>query len=129
MFVDVDFPDLIERKRQTVLSTPQLLGAFTGVRGEVGAGVGAPAKPIVFQSDQYVQIGRDLRDLAALKQGLQAAVGDEDLGACEFLFLAEVSITYMDTEAADEVIRWASTVGDGGECGLPELSWRGAISR
>ncbi|KAJ4307068.1 tRNA methyltransferase ppm2 [Collariella sp. IMI 366227] len=105
-FVDVDFPDLIERKRQTVLGTPELLGMLTGVK-EAGKGL---VKPVVFESDKYVQIGCDLRDLKTLQQGLAAAVGD--FAECEFIFVAEVSITYMETEGADGVIQWASTVGD-----------------
>ncbi|KAL2147916.1 hypothetical protein VTI28DRAFT_3394 [Corynascus sepedonium] len=104
-FVDVDFPDLIAKKRQTVLGTPELAGAFTGVKES-----SALVAPIVFESEQYVQIGCDLRDLDTLQKGLAAAVGD--LSECEFIFVAEVSITYMEREGADEVIRWASTVGN-----------------
>ncbi|KAK3293322.1 uncharacterized protein B0H64DRAFT_210325 [Chaetomium fimeti] len=103
-FVDVDFPDLIERKRQTVIGTPELVGMFTGVKEAAGL-----AAPVVFESEQYVQIGCDLRELGTLRQGLAAAVGDFE--ECEFIFVAEVSITYMEREGADEVIRWASTVG------------------
>lgn len=104
--MDVDFPDLIERKRKTVLGTPELVGAFTGVREAVEV-----VKPVVFQSDQYVQIGCNLRDLKTLRQGLDRVLGD--FAQCEFIFVAEVSITYMEREGADEVIRWASTLGDG----------------
>lgn len=89
-----------------MLSTPELLGAFTGLREAEKL-----AKPVVFESDQYVQIGCDLRELETLRQGLVSAVGD--FAECEFIFVAEVSITYMETQGADEVIRWASTVGDG----------------
>jgi tRNA wybutosine-synthesizing protein 4 len=89
-----------------VVGTPELLEMLTGVREKVGL-----AKPVVFESDRYVQIGCDLRDLKTLQQGLAAAVGD--FAECEFIFVAEVSITYMETEGADEVIRWASTVGAG----------------
>ena len=118
-FVDVDFPDLIERKRQTVLGTPELLEMLTGVKETEGL-----PKPIVLESDRYVQIGCDLRDLKTLQQGLAAAVGD--FAECEFIFVAEVSITYMETEGADEVIRWASTVGDGQflSAALYPLTWR-----
>ncbi len=105
-FVDVDFPDLIERKRRTVDSTPELLGMLTGVRERA-----ALVKPVVFDSDQYVQIGCDLRQPNTLQQGLAATVGD--FAECEFIFVAEVSITYMETEGADGVIQWASTLGDG----------------
>ncbi len=104
-FVDVDFPDLIERKKGTVLGTPELVGMLDGVRTE------GLAAPLVLESEQYVQIGCDLRDLKTLQRGLEAAVGD--LAECEFLFVAEVSITYMEREGADKVIRWASTVGNG----------------
>jgi tRNA wybutosine-synthesizing protein 4 len=104
--VDVDFPDLIERKRQTVLGTPELLGMLTGVREKEGL-----VMPVVLESDRYVQIGCDLRDLKTLQAGLAAAVGD--FAECEFIFVAEVSITYMETEGADAVIQWASRVGNG----------------
>ncbi|KAL1842599.1 hypothetical protein VTJ49DRAFT_4779 [Mycothermus thermophilus] len=105
-FVDVDFPDLIARKRETVLNTPELLGPLTGVKESV-----APGGAVVLESDQYVQIGCDLRDLETLRRGLQVAAGGA-FEECQFLFVAEVSITYMETAAADEVIRFASTVGD-----------------
>lgn len=172
-FVDVDFPDLIERKKRTVLETPELVGMLRGVEVPVfesapvtvtkgaGEGVGegvatatatateskteskttteVPSTPttkpkktpktkdkskaarapapttaptgIVLTSDQYVQIGCDLRDLSTLQASLTKAVGG-DLSACTFLFVAEVSITYMETPGADAVIQWASTLGD-----------------
>lgn len=89
-----------------MLGTPELLRTFTGVKDD-----SALTTPIAFESEQYVQIGCDLRDLKTLEKGLEAAVGD--LSECDFIFVAEVSITYMEREAADEVIRWASTVGNG----------------
>ncbi|KAK4164974.1 tRNA wybutosine-synthesizing protein 4 [Cladorrhinum sp. PSN259] len=68
---------------------------------------------IVFESDEYVQIGCDLRNLGTLQKSLEEAVGGKDLMACcEFVFVAEVSITYMEMEGADGVIKWASSVGD-----------------
>ncbi|KAK3683685.1 hypothetical protein B0T22DRAFT_383634 [Podospora appendiculata] len=125
VFVDVDFPDLMERKRQTVLSTPELLGAFTGVRPRAATestptseSNGTPqakaattsASPVVFESDQYVQIGCDLRDLKTLREALEKVLGD--VAGCSFLFVAEVSITYMETPAADKVIEFAASLGD-----------------
>ncbi|KAJ4390523.1 tRNA methyltransferase ppm2, partial [Neurospora sp. IMI 360204] len=53
----------------------------------------------------------DLRDLSTLQASLTKAVGG-DLSSCTFLFVAEVSITYMETPGADAVIEWASTLGD-----------------
>ncbi|KAK3315207.1 methyltransferase-like protein [Apodospora peruviana] len=109
-FLDVDFPDLIERKRQTVLSTPELLGAFTGVEERPQQSPLGPSSGAVFESDQYAQIGCDLRELKTLQGALTKTLGDVD--ECSFLFVAEVSITYMETEGADNVIQWASTLGD-----------------
>jgi hypothetical protein len=100
----VDFPDLIERKRQTVEATAELKGAFTGVKPVTDL-----KAPIVFESDQYVQIGCDLRQLETLRKALESVT---DVENCSFLFVAEVSITYMETEGADGVIKWASSFGD-----------------
>lgn len=103
-FVDVDFPDLIERKRQTVEATPELKGMLGWPREP-----GELAPPLVFESNEYVQIGCDLRDLKTLREGLEMVV---DLENCSFLFVAEVSITYMETDGADKVIEWASSQRD-----------------
>ncbi|KAK0635117.1 hypothetical protein B0T17DRAFT_586727 [Bombardia bombarda] len=107
VFVDVDFPDLIERKRQTVVGTPELLGAFTGV---ATAATEELPPNVVFRSDQYVQVGCDLRQLGTLRAALVSVLGD--LSECVFLFVAEVSITYMETEGADGVVEWAAGLGD-----------------
>ncbi|KAK4144068.1 S-adenosyl-L-methionine-dependent methyltransferase [Dichotomopilus funicola] len=110
-FVDVDFPDLIERKRRTVLATPELLGMLTGVKGaDFKDGAADLPKPVVFDSNQYAQIGCDLRELTTLWKGLEAMAGS--LEECEFIFVAEVSITYMEREGADQVISWASGIGN-----------------
>jgi tRNA wybutosine-synthesizing protein 4 len=62
---------------------------------------------VLLRSDQYIQVGCDLRDLSRLSAVLASAVDVLDLRKCEILFTAEVSITYMDTDAADDLIRWA----------------------
>lgn len=105
-FVDVDFPELMVRKRGVVLATPELSGVLSGVRDQEGL-----AAPVLLESDRYVQIGCDLRELGTLQKGLEAVLGDTR--KWEFLFVAEVSITYMETEGADGVIRWASGLGKG----------------
>lgn len=103
-FVDVDFPDLMRKKCRVVQETPELLALLSGVGSTTGQG------HLVFQSDQYVQIGCDLRDLSSIEQSLSTLLSLPD---SEFLFVAEVSITYMETEAADSVIKWASSLGHG----------------
>ncbi|KAH6708041.1 leucine carboxyl methyltransferase [Verticillium dahliae] len=80
MFVDVDFPDLMERKRNIVLAHPELSSLL------------GSSCPSVLQDCLSKVTGADTLDVS-------------------FLFVAEVSITYLETRAADEVIRWASSIG------------------
>lgn len=102
-FVDVDYPDLIQNKRSIVLETPELK-ALLGDNFEAGNG---DPDGIVLQSCNYSQVACDLREPDSLRRALARLV---DLSSCEILFVAEVSITYMDTESADNLIQWASTL-------------------
>lgn len=102
-FIDIDFPDLIEKKCRVVQETPELNSLLTGLKTNVG-------NHVQLQSDQYVEIGCDLRRISDIEQALSTVV---DIADCEFMFVAEVSITYMETEGADAVIEWASTLGQG----------------
>ena len=55
-------------------------------------------------------VGCDLRDL----EQLECALSEElELSKCTFLLTAEVSVTYMDVEAADALIAWAVKLKDG----------------
>lgn len=105
LFVDVDFPDLMEKKRRVVLATPELLRLLGSYE------LGDDTSPVLLSSARYCQVGCDLRQLALLKSTLSGLVGGAT-EAATFLFVAEVSITYLETRAADDVIRWASTLGD-----------------
>ncbi|KAI8154665.1 tRNA wybutosine-synthesizing protein 4 [Colletotrichum sp. SAR 10_70] len=110
-FIDVDYPDLIQKKRRIVLDTPELhalLGTW-----EVN-----DKSPIVLQSQKYCQIACDLRQLSALENALSKLF---DLSATEFFFVAEVSITYMDTEGADGVINWAGSLQHAEFCLLEQI--------
>jgi tRNA wybutosine-synthesizing protein 4 len=102
-FIDVDFPDLMKRKQQTVLSTEELRDPLTDLETRDDS-------PVLLTSKEYVQIGVDLRRTDILQASLASVV---DISNCCFLFVAEVSITYMETEGADNVIQWAQTLGDG----------------
>lgn len=105
LFIDIDYPDLIQKKRAVVLQTPELrdlLGDdFTVGEGKDG---------VLLRSNKYCQLGCDLRQLDNLRNVLKTVV---DLPECAILFVAEVSITYMDTLSTDSLIQWASTVGRG----------------
>ena len=102
-FVDIDFPDLMVKKRKIVQETPELQSPLSGLKT-------TSEGHLMLQSDQYTQIGCDLRDLVNIEETLAQLVSLPD---SEFLFVAEVSITYMETEAADSVIKWAGSLGQG----------------
>lgn len=105
VFVDVDFPDLIRKKRHVVLNTPELASHLTGLQA-----VRDEQDVFPLRSDRYYQIGCDLRHTVVLEEALASIL---DLRDCLLMFVAEVSITYMETETADALIQWASSVAPG----------------
>ncbi|KAG9496976.1 tRNA methyltransferase ppm2 [Fusarium musae] len=108
LFIDVDYPDLMLKKRAIVLGTPQLhelLGGSPTISEKV-------TDQILLRSDKYCQIGCDLRELESLQNCFESFL---NLNECSVLFVAEVSITYMDTFSADALVRWASSMGQGKE--------------
>lgn len=109
--MDVDFPDLIRSKRQVILNTPELLAHLSGVKTQ------SMHPDVLLHSDRYTQIGVDLRNIATLENALASVF---DLQDCHFLFVAEVSITYMETSAADALIHWAASLGQAAEFCLLE---------
>ncbi|KAF7560725.1 hypothetical protein G7046_g3430 [Stylonectria norvegica] len=106
VFVDVDYPDLMRKKRAIVLATPQLrdlLGSAPFISDN-------DTEPILLRSDKYCQLGCDLRQLDVFRQTLESFL---PLSECSVLFVAEVSVTYMDTPSVDSLIKWASAIGKG----------------
>lgn len=104
--MDVDFPDLARRKRQVILETPELVSHLAQVQTEQYE----LYPDLLLRSECYHLVGCDLRRSAALQQALSSIL---DPSECIFLFVAEVSITYMDTTSADALIQWASSLGQG----------------
>lgn len=64
----------------------------------------------VMHSEQYYAAGCDLRDLQSLDLAIRS-LGNID--AALVLCIAEVSMTYMEPDAADALIAWASTLSAG----------------
>lgn len=85
-FIDIDFPDLMVKKRTIVLNTPELRSVFEPFDANAG-------EHVLLQSNMYSQIGCDLRDTASIEKALSVCLG---LSQCSFMFVAEVSITYME---------------------------------
>ena len=106
LFVDIDYPDLMRKKRAIVLQTPQLrdlLGTDVTISEDDN-------DPVLLKSAKYCQLACDLRELEALRRTLESILFLKD---AEVLFVAEVSITYMDTASADALIKWGSGIGQG----------------
>ncbi|KAF2451370.1 LCM-domain-containing protein [Karstenula rhodostoma CBS 690.94] len=116
-FVDVDYPQLIARKRDRILGNELLRNALFGTN------LRPSQAPVYIRSNRYLALGCDLRDLETLERLLRTEV---DATNASFLFLAEVSVTYMPTPDADSVIRWASTLGDARFCLLEQFLPQGS---
>ncbi|KAI8624607.1 leucine carboxyl methyltransferase [Xylariaceae sp. FL1651] len=110
-FVDIDFPDLMEKKCAIVLNTPELSSVFAPLNPDV-------SEHVLLKSDMYFQIGCDLRNTAGIEKALSTCLNIPD---CIFMFVAEVSITYMETKGANEVIQWASSLGEAEFCLLEQI--------
>lgn len=106
LFIDVDYPDLMRKKRAIVLGTPQL----SELLGEDPYVSEKETDHLLLRSDKYCQVGCDLRELETLRKCLESFL---PLSECSVLFVAEVSVTYMDTISADALIQWASSMGQG----------------
>ncbi|KAF2829281.1 LCM-domain-containing protein [Ophiobolus disseminans] len=110
-FVDVDYSQLIGKKRDCILNNDLLRNALfkTHVRDS--------SPPIYLRSDRYLALGCDLRDLAALERMLRCEL---EISSSSVLFIAEVSATYMPVDDSDTLIKWASTLDDARFCILEQ---------
>lgn len=103
LFLDIDYKELMIKKRTIVERTIELQQALKNIQ--------VPAEgDVIFRSDRYLQIGCDLRDLERLERTLTSTI---DVQTSHILFVAEVSITYMDAEYSDNLIEWASNLPHG----------------
>ncbi|TGO61403.1 hypothetical protein BOTNAR_0129g00140 [Botryotinia narcissicola] len=110
-FIDIDYKDLMIKKQTVVQNAPELNSMLTNLNIIQNG-------DILLSSDQYLQLGCDLRDLKRLEETISKVV---DIEKCSFLFTAEVSITYMPTEAADALIQWANKLPNARFCLLEQL--------
>jgi tRNA wybutosine-synthesizing protein 4 len=100
MFIDVDYKELMMKKRDVVHNTTELNSMLNHTRV-------SSEGDVLLCSDEYLQLGCDLRDLHGLERILSSVI---DVQGSLILLTAEVSITYMDVEAADALIQWAATL-------------------
>ena len=101
--MDVDYKQLIEKKCKVVRETE----AIRNLCGKVVDS--ASATNVLYEGTSYVAIAADLQsksDLLKLKEVLSKH-------GRHTLFLAEVSLTYVPSEAVSEIISWASSFPQG----------------
>ena len=101
--MDVDYPDLMEKKCDIISNTSplhDLLGPHDRPLDSSG---------LTLRSEHYLAIACDLADTTKFDMLLASQV---QLSSCLVLCTAEVSITYMDTNTADALIRWAGLHDD-----------------
>ena len=98
-FVDLDFPDLIAKKADVIVNTPQLRELIEPLE--------RPSSPggLAIRSENYLALGCDLGDSNRLDEVLAKLI---DRSRTLILCIAEVSMTYMDVKAADALIEWAA---------------------
>ena len=102
-FVDVDYKALMYTKKEIVESTPQIKRLLT-LRTPPLDGY------TLVNADEYLAIGCDLRDITGLNKTIRSI--SEPKG-CLVLCVAEVSVTYMNSDAADTLIEWAAVLSSG----------------
>lgn len=105
-FIDVDYEPLMETKREVIINTPKMRDLLRPFNDDFKGS--DPSVPI--DSEEYTAIGCDLRNLRRLERLLRSVV---DIDHCLILCVAEVSITYMDTDAADALMAWSSRLSRG----------------
>lgn len=103
-FVDVDYPQLIQKKVDIVRRNSIYSDLLTQpVSGKAHSS-------ILFNDGRYSAVGCDLGDIKVLDHIFRTELHlDESL----VLFIGEVSIVYMEVKPADELIKLCATFNDG----------------
>ena len=102
-FIDVDYDLLMETKRRIVCDTPKMYDLLHPIDKEERG----HDKSVLIDAEEYAAIGCDLRNTRRLERLLKQVV---DIEKCLVLCVGEVSITYMHTDAADNIISWSSNL-------------------
>ena len=108
-FVDVDFPQLMEKKVRMLKKDPLLHERLNVPEEEVPR-----HDAFLYSSEQYWAVGCDLGNRELLSTTLK---NHTDLEQRSILFISEVAIVYMPPEEATNVISLCATFSDG-ECDM-----------
>ena len=102
--MDVDYEQLMAKKRDMIVETKELRDMLPGAKAC------SSEEAVLIRSEPYLGVGCDLRNLGKLDKALKNEINTEE---CLILCTAEVSVTYMDVDAADALIKWASSLPNG----------------
>ncbi|EAW13037.1 tRNA methyltransferase PPM2 [Aspergillus clavatus NRRL 1] len=102
-FVDIDYEKLMINKKTAIRRTDEITQLLENVEFL------SDESPIQIRSEKYIGVGCDLKNLKKLDDVLRTEVLPSE---CSILFLAEVSLTYMDVKSANAVLDWASKLND-----------------
>ena len=105
VFVDIDYEKLMVHKKNAIRQTQEITGILENVE------FSSDQAAIQIRSSQYLAVGCDLKNLRKLDDVLRTSILPSN--DCPVLFLAEVSLTYMDVQSANEVVKWASKLTNG----------------
>ena len=102
-FVDVDYKALMLAKKELIDATPEMNGLLNSR---------TPPKDgfTVLDSDEYIAVGCDLRDIPGLDSSIGTLTKQDE---CLVLCVAEVSVIYMNADSADALIEWAAHLSSG----------------
>lgn len=111
-FVDVDSPDVIKARCETIKLNSELTEALTDLKFHSDS-------RIILSSDQLCQVACDLSQLQSLTEALFDVTKEIE---SEYLFIAETSFSRLEAEAADALISWAGSLGHAQFCLLGQMS-------
>lgn len=105
VFVDIDYEKLMDHKKNTIRESEEITRVLKDAQfGESG-------DSLQIRSSRYIAVGCDMYNLQKLDDILRTSVLPST--DCSVLFLAEVSLTYMDVQSARNVVTWASKLTNG----------------
>ncbi|KAK1146060.1 tRNA methyltransferase ppm2 [Aspergillus melleus] len=102
-FVDIDYEKLMINKKTALRQTGEITELLEGVEFL------PDDSDVQIRSKDYIAVGCDLKNLTKLDRVLKTQILPSE---CSVLFLAEVSLTYMDVKSANAVVNWASKLSD-----------------
>lgn len=105
-FIDVDFPDLIERK-VAIVTKDETLSSYLGPVPPTHTNYGGSD---ITDFGWYCTVGCDLGDIYDVTRIFEDVL---DIEECDILFLAEVSITYMPLNKANRLLSWTASYEHG----------------